>query len=55
MATHGGLVIPPFVLLNPQLGQKSGTGIETPPPEGAPEMNFSEETNSQLLAVLLDF
>jgi hypothetical protein len=26
-----------------------------PPPEGAPEMQFDNETNSQLLAVLEDF
>jgi hypothetical protein len=33
---------------------KAGEGAE-PPPEGAPEMQFDDETNSQLLAVLEDF
>jgi hypothetical protein len=33
---------------------KAGTS-EDPAPEGAPEMQFDDELNSQLLAVLDDF
>jgi hypothetical protein len=40
-----------------KLGAPSGGSSEPPepPPEGAPEMQFDNELNSQLLAVLEDF
>jgi hypothetical protein len=39
-----------------KLGAPAGTPTETePPPEGAPELQFDNELNSQLLALLEDF
>jgi hypothetical protein len=37
-----------------KLGAPSGQPTE-PPPEGAPELQFNDELNSQLLALLEDF
>jgi hypothetical protein len=44
-----------FGRLGAAFGRLGSGKRASPPPEGAPEMNFSDETNSQLLAALEDF